>query len=78
MLDWSRSNIYSSTNDRSVLGSMNDMAFTIRYYIDSFGGLSVADIDEICIRINRTPYKAIGFAFPFERLADLPDLAGSA
>lgn len=78
MLTWSRSNLYTTTNDRSVLGSMNDMAFHIRDYIDAFGGLSVADQDEISVRINRIPFKAIGFAYPVERLAALLDSAGSA
>ena len=78
MLDWSRENCYTTTNDRSVLGSMNDLAWHIRYYIDSFGGLSSADLDEICVRINRIPFKAIGFAYPVERLADLLESAGSA
>ncbi|MEJ2310416.1 MAG: hypothetical protein P8Z31_02685 [Gammaproteobacteria bacterium] len=78
MLDRSRSNLYTTTNDRSVLGSMNDMAFHIRYFIDAFGGLSVADLDEIATRINRTPFKAIGFAYPSERFADMLDSAGCA
>jgi len=78
MLDWSRTNLYTTTNDRSVLGSMNDLAFHIRYDIDDFGGLSDADLDEIVVRINRIPCKAIGFAFPVERLDDLLTSAGSA
>jgi len=73
MLDWSEHNIYAKTNSRSVLGSMNDMAFHIDYHIHADGGLAHADLHR---RINQIPFKAVGFKFPVEGLKEL--LSGMA
>lgn len=76
MLDWSLHNTYTKTNSRSVLGSMNDMAFHIEYHIQADGGLAHADLADLHRRINRIPFKAVGFKFPVEGLKDL--LSGMA
>ena len=71
MLDWSRHNTYSKTNSRSVLGSMNDMAFHIEHHIAADGGLDYADLADLHRRINRIPFKAIDFVYPVEGLKTL-------
>jgi len=77
MLDWSKHNIYAKTNNRSVLGSMNDMAFHIEYHIQADGGLAYADFADLHRRINRIPFKAVGFKYPVEGLkALLSGIAG--
>jgi len=49
---------YTKTNNRSVLGSMNDLAFQVKYQISANGGLDNVNIYEINKDINRTPMSA--------------------
>jgi len=74
MLDWSRHISYAKTNNRSVLGSMNDLAFHIEYYIADDGSLDTADLATMHKRINEIPFKAIDYKYPREQLQAL--LAG--
>jgi hypothetical protein len=76
MLDWSRHNTFAKTNSRSVLGSMNDMAFHIEYHIHDDGGLAHADLADLHRRINRIPFKANDYKYPVECLKAL--LSGKA
>jgi hypothetical protein len=62
---------YSKTNDRSVLGSMNDMILHYKYHVDHFGGIFNCDISEIIYRINRTPFSALKWKFPLDALMDV-------
>lgn len=71
MLDWSRHNVYGKSNNRSVLGSMNDLAFQIEHRIGSDGGLAATDLDDLRIALNGIPFKAIGYGYPRQRLAEL-------
>ncbi len=71
MLDWSRHISYTKTNNRSVLGSMNDLAFHIEYYIADDGGLNTVDFATMHQRINEIPFKAIGYKYPREQLQAL-------
>jgi len=76
MLDWSQHNTFAKTNSRSVLGSMNDMAFHIEYHIHAEGGLAHADFADLHRRINRIPFKAVGYKYPVDGLKAL--LSGMA
>lgn len=78
MLDWSLHNIYTKTNSRSVLGSMNDIAFHLQHHINVDGGLAYADLADLHRRINQIPFKAVGFRFPRECLKELLSSGGSA
>ncbi len=49
----------TKTNNRSVLGSMNDLTFQLQCQIADEGGLSVADISKLNHDINRIPMSAI-------------------
>ena len=71
--NWPRSRhiSYAKTNNRSVLGSMNDLAFHIEYYIADAGGLNTADLVTMHQRINEIPFKAIGYKHPREQLQAL-------
>ena len=55
---------YAKTENKSVLGSMNDLTFHIKYEIQISGSLANIDIVSLTKRINRTPFKAIGFEYP--------------
>ena len=49
----------TKTGNRSVLGSMNDLAFQLEWMISEGGGLEGCPIDDINQRINRIPMSAI-------------------
>jgi hypothetical protein len=49
----------AKTNDRLVLGSMNDLAYQIEWMISSQGGLERCAVDDINQRLNRIPMSAI-------------------
>ena len=60
------------TASRSVLGSMNEMAFSVDAYMNWEAAdnqiPSVTDIEE---KLNRIPLSAIGYNFPIERFREL-------
>jgi hypothetical protein len=58
----------AKTNNRSVLGSMNDLAFQIKYMVQAKGGLSVDDLSEINQELNRTPMSAIKYNVSIDEL----------
>jgi len=49
----------SKSNNRSVLGSMNDLAFQLKYIIAHEGGIENTDITKLIYHINRIPMSAI-------------------
>lgn len=59
VLDEHREIIIAKTNNRSVLGSMNDLAFQLRYRIAAIGGLTNVDLAELNHELNRIPMSAI-------------------
>ena len=71
MLELSRHISYAKTNNRSVLGSMNDLTLHIEYYIADDGGLDTADLATMHQRINEIPFKAVGYKYQRDRLKDL-------
>ncbi len=51
--------IIAKTNNRSVLGSMNDLAYQLKYRISAIGGLANVDLAELNHELNRIPMSAI-------------------
>jgi len=58
----------TKTSSRSVLGSMNDLAFQAKYMIHAMGGLANADFSEIGRELNRIPMSAIKYNIAIEEL----------
>ena len=58
----------TKTNNRSVLGSMNDLTFQIEYMIYRYGGLANSDLTEIIRQTNRTPMKAIKYHLAIDEI----------
>ncbi len=58
----------TKTNSRSVLGSMNDLAFQIKSMIRTRGGLADADLPEITWQLNRIPMSAIKYKVGIDEL----------
>jgi len=67
LLDWSQQISYTKTNKRSVLGSMNNMAFNAQHLIAHEGGLANVDLDDLHLRINQIPFSAIGYSSPWQK-----------
>ena len=61
---------YGKTNNRSVLGSMNDQRFQLEYFIQSMGGLAQTDIYELNHHINRNILSAINYKHPIDMFSE--------
>jgi len=61
---------YAGTNSKSVLGSMNDLAFHYEHHILSEGGIHSARIPEIIHKLNRMPMKALD-CYPIDVIRNL-------
>ncbi len=68
MLGSQGSNIIADTNSRSILGSMNDLAFQIKSIVYAMGGLVTADLSEINRQLNDIPMSAIKYSVSIEEL----------
>ena len=55
--------MYAKTENKSVLGSMNDLAFHIKE-VQFQEGLANADMILLVRKVNGIPFKAIGFKYP--------------
>jgi len=71
VLDEHREIIIAKTNNRSVLGSMNDLAFQLRYRIAAMGGLINIDLAELNHELNRIPMSAIKEVYSIYELRNL-------
>jgi len=68
--------VIARTNSRSILGSMNDLAFQIKSMIYAAGGLANADLSEINRQLNRIPMSAINYKVSIDELKRLLADAG--
>ncbi len=59
---------FGRTNNRSVLGSMNDIKQMIDLFVYDSGGLKHTNLYEMIRQINEMPFKAIGYRFPIEAM----------
>lgn len=69
--------VIAKANSRSILGSMNDLAFQIKSMIYATGGLANADLSEINRQLNRIPMRAIKYKVSIDELKQLLADAGS-
>ena len=53
--------LYSTTQDKRILGSMNDYAYQYKHIILAKGWIGYIDIDGIIQNINETPMSLIGY-----------------
>jgi hypothetical protein len=60
--------LITKTSSRSILGSMNDLAFQIKCMIDAKGGLANSDLCGINRELNRIPMGAIKYSASFDEL----------
>ena len=60
--------VIAKTTSRSVLGSMNDLAFQLKCLIETMGGLARADLSEVNREMNRIPMSAIKYRVSIDEL----------
>jgi hypothetical protein len=68
--------VIAKTNSRSILGSMNDLAFQIKSMIYATGGLANADLFEINRQMNRIPMSVIKYKVSIDEMKQLLADAG--
>ena len=71
MLDQTREIHWAKTNNRNVLGSMNDMKHMLEWSINGAGGLMHTDQADLTRLLNETAFKATGYVYPVDRLRQL-------
>ena len=59
---------FANTNSKSVLGSMNDLAFHYKCSILEAGGVHSPAVPEIIRRLNRMPMGSLKYVFSIEAL----------
>jgi len=62
---------FAKTNSRSVLGSMNDLTYLLKFKIADNGGLANTDIMELNYDLNRIPMNAIEETYSIDELRKL-------
>lgn len=62
---------FSKTNSKSVLGTLNDLAFNYEYMILDHGGVYSPMVPEIIHRMNHMPMKPIGWNYAIHELKSL-------
>ena len=62
---------FANTNNKSVLGSTNDLAFHYQIHIEDEGGVHSCMIPQIIHRLNRIPMSAIAACYPIDALREL-------
>jgi len=68
VLDEHRDIQYGKTNNRRVLGSMNDLAFQLKCHIKMDGGIKATNIPELNYNLNRTILSLIDYQHPIDML----------
>ncbi|MGV6816680.1 MAG: DUF6933 domain-containing protein [Thiotrichales bacterium] len=61
---------YARTKSRSVLGSLNDLAYHYTYHIQDAGGVYSAMVPEIIRKLNRMPMGALDYKYSIEALKE--------
>lgn len=62
---------YTKTDNKKVLGNLNNIIFMFKQMVAYNGGLKECDLTDITMSINRTPAKNIGWAYPIEAVNEI-------
>ena len=62
---------FANTNNKSVIGAMNDLAFNYTVSIQQDGGVNSCMLPKIIHRLNRMPMKALGYGYASDALQSL-------
>lgn len=61
----------AKTRSRSVLGSMNDMAYNCFHWVESLGGLANMQVEKLNHDLRTTPMGALNYAYPLDKVKEL-------
>ena len=62
---------FANTNNKSVMGSMNDLAFNYTVSIQQDGGVNNCMLPAIIHRLNRMPMKTLNYGYAVDVLQSL-------
>ena len=62
---------YTKTDNRKVLGNMNDLAQLYGHHVFYEGGLNTCDLSGIIRNINRTPQKNLGWSYAIDIVKEI-------
>jgi hypothetical protein len=62
---------FTTTNSKTVLGNVNDIVNSYKYYILYDGGLKSCNLSEIITKINRTPQRNLNWATSIETVKEI-------
>jgi len=62
---------FANTNNKSVIGSMNELAFNYTVLIHQDGGINSCILPKIIYQLNRMPMKALDYGYSIEALKGL-------
>ena len=71
VLNTCRSYCFTKSSNRSVLGTMNDMASIIKWIVYDEGGLVNTDISEMIMKVNRMPLKPLDYKYSVEAFKEM-------
>ena len=74
-LDEYKDVLFAGSNNRHVLGSMNDLAANYKYLVLESGGIHSPEVPGIIRKLNRMPMGAIEYRYPIEMLGNLYETA---
>lgn len=70
MLDACRTIRFARSDNRRVLGAMNELRFHIEADVEDAGGLDRVDLLDLHYRLNRILWSAVGYRYPVEALRE--------
>lgn len=71
VLDEIREIACTRTSNRSILGTMNEMANIIKWTVSAEGGLLNVDIDEMNLQLNKIPLGPLDYSSGIEMLREV-------
>ncbi len=71
VLDQFDAGLYGKTDSRRILGYMNEIVHTYRYFIESQGGLDSCNLTEIIISVNDQIQRILDYHSPWRVTASL-------
>lgn len=57
---------YEKTNNRSVIGTMNEQRHQLEFYVEAEGDLADTDVYKVNSKLNRVILSATGYRYPIE------------
>lgn len=66
-----QSKVYAKTDNRKVLGNMNDLVWMYEHMIWHGGGLENCDLTALIQKMNRTPQRNLGWSYSIDLVREI-------